>query len=698
MAAARRRYVPAVGPRLRKLLLVVFGFFALLSINSVYLLSISLLEWSSGNTYQNYFYQYMFLGHVLLGLLLILPVIVYGVIHIKNAHSRPNRRAVKVGYALFAVSLVLLISGVVLTRGIPLIEVRDPQVREASYWIHAITPLIAAWLFILHRLAGVRINWRAGATVASVAVVLSLVAMFFQAQDPRRWNEAGPVEGEQYFFPSLARTATGNFIPANVLMRDSYCEECHSDTHEQWSHSVHKFASFNNPAYLFSVRNTRNFSLQRDGDVRAARFCAACHDPVPFFSGAFDDPQFDDVNHPTSQAGITCTACHAITHVNSPRGNGDYTIEEPLHYPFIDSDNELLQWTNRFLVKAKPEFHKKSFLKPLHRSAEFCAGCHKVHLPEELNGYKWLRGQNHYDAWLLSGVSGHGITSFYYPKKPKSCNSCHMPLTASEDFGAAFFDGSDTRKIHDHQFPGANTAIPYLLDMPEDVIEVHREFLTDSLRVDIFGLRRDGTIDGELIAPIRPVVPVIEAGQTYLIEVVVRTLTLGHVFTQGTADSNEVWVDVRVADENGVIAQSGALSPADRTVDPGAHFINAYVIDRDGNRIDRRNPEDIFTALYNHQIPPGAADVVHYRFTVPENASGPLNISAKVNYRKFDTNYMRQFQGAAFQTNDLPIVEIAKDTVSLPIGGAVVVDDSPLPPEWQRWNDYGIGLFRKGGA
>ena len=27
-------------------------------------------------------------------------------------------------------------------------------------------------------------------------------------------------------------------------------------------------------------------------------------------------------------------------------------------------------------------------------------------------------------------------------------------------------------------------------------------------------------------------------------EVVIRTLTLGHPFTQGTVDSNEVWVDV----------------------------------------------------------------------------------------------------------------------------------------------------------
>ena len=31
-----------------------------------------------------------------------------------------------------------------------------------------------------------------------------------------------------------------------------------------------------------------------DGNVQGSRFCAGCHDPVPFFSGAFDDPKFDD--------------------------------------------------------------------------------------------------------------------------------------------------------------------------------------------------------------------------------------------------------------------------------------------------------------------------------------------------------------------------------------------------------------------
>ena len=122
----------------------------------------------------------MFLAHLVLGLVIILPVVIYGIVHIRNAHDRPNRRAVKVGYALFTTALVLLASGVVLTRGLPVVEIRDPQLREVAYWLHVATPLIAAWLFVLHRLAGKRIQWRVGMAVAGVGGAFAVVMLVLQ--------------------------------------------------------------------------------------------------------------------------------------------------------------------------------------------------------------------------------------------------------------------------------------------------------------------------------------------------------------------------------------------------------------------------------------------------------------------------------------------------------------------------------------
>src|SRR4029077_10072489 len=107
-------YVPAVGPRLKKLLLFVFALVALLGANSLYLVSITVQEWLTGLTYQNYFYQVMFLFHLVLGLLWLLPFLAFGIIHLLTARSRRNRRAVRVGYALFTTSIVLLVTGLAL--------------------------------------------------------------------------------------------------------------------------------------------------------------------------------------------------------------------------------------------------------------------------------------------------------------------------------------------------------------------------------------------------------------------------------------------------------------------------------------------------------------------------------------------------------------------------------------------------------
>jgi tetratricopeptide (TPR) repeat protein len=60
----------------------------------------------------------------------------------------------------------------------------------------------------------------------------------------------------------------------------------------------------------------------------------------------------------------------------------------------------------------------------------------------------------------------------------------------------------------------------------------------------------------------------------------------------------------------------------------------------------------------------------------------------------FGTNYTN---GAPFQvTNDLPITTIASDKITFPVEGASEIrisNSKPEIPEWQRWNDYGIGLL-----
>jgi tetratricopeptide (TPR) repeat protein len=777
-----RIYEPAVNPRLKALLVLIFVLFALISANSVYLVFLKVLSWWTGQELGNWFYLQMFFWHVVLGVVVIVPFIVFVAGHLRAALKRPNRQAVRLGFGLLISSLIVLATGIVMVFQRQLFSTTS-LTGQMVYWLHALVPLAIIGFYLAHRMAGPVVKWRyAGVWGGALAVILAGLGLM-HSQDPRQWGVKGA--GDDYFQPSSARTInaegqTGtHFIPEYALMNNDYCLKCHEDAYHSWFHSAHRFSSFNNLPYRQSILDMRKaidkevshvalrrnlneesdeFKKYRSKRLQATRWCAGCHDPVPFFSGKFDDDSFfrdlevhlpidgskwqDPSLHtqPTAHAGLTCIACHGITHINSVKGNGDYTIQQPLEYPFQNSQNKLLQFGNEYLVKAKPDLHKKAMLKDFHRSSEFCNVCHKVSLPFDVNNYKWTRGQNHYDSWHNSGASGFAARSFYHPPTAKKCSDCHMPLIDSQDFG------NIQGQIHNHLFLGANTGLPSLRmhlgqgqTVPRfgdeaNVIRMHQEFLKDKkLRVDLFALRENAEIDGKLHV-LRPGLPELAPGQSYLLEIVVRNQGVGHEFSQGTIDSNEIWADVRVQSGGKLLAASGLLDEHGYN-DAWAHTLNAVVLDRHGNRIDRRNAKDIFVPLFNHQIPPSSSQVIHYRLTVPKDQVEPLTLAVRINYRKFDRLFQDFFMGRlrgsqagmllgaspldhaglfgplrglafakahdARSGPELPISVLTEDQVTLPVRGGAKVATTPgstgeRPPLWERFNDYGVGLLLAG--
>ncbi|MEL6896461.1 MAG: hypothetical protein AAFP90_10195, partial [Planctomycetota bacterium] len=254
--ARRRPTLPPVTKRLRRVLYVVLGLFSLLAANGLYLSGVTFTQWWTGEVFENHFYQLMFLGHLGLGILLIAPVIGFGIVHMIRSRHRRNVRAIRIGYALFFIAIVILVSGVLLTR-VGSFGIVDSSSRSVVYWAHILTPLFAVWLYWLHRLVGSRIKWQIGRRVALVTAVFVAIAIFLQTGDPRLSGDRAPASGRKYFEPSLASTASGKFLEARTLMNDQYCLDCHPDIHNTWIHSAHHFSSFNNPAYRASVRETR---------------------------------------------------------------------------------------------------------------------------------------------------------------------------------------------------------------------------------------------------------------------------------------------------------------------------------------------------------------------------------------------------------------------------------------------------------
>lgn len=561
------------------------------------------------------------------------------------------------------------------------------------------------------------------------------------------------------FAPSSAQTNTGHIIPSNFFMDSEDCGRCHKDIYEQWKSSMHHFASFNNQFYRKAVEYMQDVT-----GTHSSKWCAGCHDHAVFFNGRFDRPIREQIDTPEARNGLGCMSCHAIVHVASTMGNADFTVKYPPLHELASSHNRYIRAMTDFLTYLNPEPHRETFMKPFMReqSAEFCSACHKVHLDVPVNDYRWLRGFNDYDNWQASGVSGEGARSFYYPAKSMVCVDCHMPLVNSHD------PGNHEGKVHSHRFAAANTAVPYA-NQDEAQLQATESFLKSGfITVDIFAaspveaknggttemVRRGDTIQanstfavgeeaeqsgsavirdvGKMEAPLNAPGAAMEPGSTMRVDVVVRTRKIGHFFPGGTVDAFDVWLELQAKDADGrVIFWSGLVTDGGKgPVEPGAHFYRSYQLDAAGNPIDKRNAWQARSLLYVRLIPPGAADVAHYLVRVPKHARGPIQLTAKLNYRKFSWYYTNfayagqprpgqdpallardhngleyVFDAKAIPTDvsgkiqgripDLPIITLAEDCISVPLG----------KPEWrpvvrkedrERWNDWGIGLLLQG--
>jgi hypothetical protein len=484
------------------------------------------------------------------------------------------------------------------------------------------------------------------------------------------------------FFPSSAKTNVGGIIPSNFFMDSATCGECHQDIFKQWNSSAHHFASFNNQFYRKSIEY-----MQSVIGPQPSKWCAGCHDHAVFFNGRFERPIEGQVDTPEARAGLACTSCHAIVHVDSSMGNGGFTIEYPPLHELATSKNPVVKSLDHFLTYLNPEPHRRTFLKPfmVSQGAEFCSACHKVHLDVPVNSYRWFRGFNEYDAWQASGVSGQGARSFYYPKASQDCIGCHMPTVDSRD------PGNRDGKVHAHFFPGANTALPFV---NRDAAQLARQeaFLKSGfITVDLFAVSPEdedapgqpamvrrvpaGGAGGEaapqamtgfavgeeaeqnvpavirevgrVTAPIDAAGAAVAPGSTVRVDAVVRTRTIGHFFPGGTIDAFDVWLELKATDAAGrVIFWSGEVDDGGKgPVETGAHFYRTYQLDAAGNLINKRNAWQSRSVLYTRLIPPGAADTVHFRLRVPKDVVGPIALEARLNYRKF-SHYYTQFSYA----------------------------------------------------
>jgi len=253
-----------------------------------------------------------------------------------------------------------------------------------------------------------------------------------------------------------------------------------------------------------------------------------------------------------------------------------------------------------------------------------------------------------------------------------------------------------------------------------------------------------GPVTAPVTAPLDRVHPAVRRGDTVRVDVVVRTKRVGHFFPGGTVDAYDTWLELKGVDDKGqTIFWSGRVEDNGKgPVEKGAHFYRSLQVDAHGNPINKRNAWATRAVVYVRLIPPGAADTVHFRMKVPEKTGGKITLTARLCYRKFawwntqfafaaerdnyqskpgiapgsvtpgsvtadydDTKYtftqsLRGVSAKSEKIPDLPIVAVAQNEISLDVLPANAPAPQPktqlAKEDWQRWNDYGIGLLLQG--
>ena len=560
------------------------------------------------------------------------------------------------------------------------------------------------------------------------------------------------------FFPSSAQVYGGQKIPSTFFMESESCKRCHEDIYNQWNSSAHHFSSFNNqwyrksieymqdtvgtrpskwcggchdPAVLYAGKmDTPIKQIVHAPEAQAGLGCMMCHSIANVKStmgqGDFylEYPKLHEFAasknpvvrylHDTitklnpephrrvflkpfmrEQTAEFCSSCHKV-HLDVPVN----------HYRWLRGFNEYDNWQ----ASGVSGEGARSFYYP--PKPQQCADCH---MPLERSNDM--------------GNVGGAVHSHRFPAANTAlptANEDAAQLKATEDFLTSEALSVDIFAL------SAATA----MTNKNEASAAHELATTFAVGEEAETAAMPGVNAAArpVTAPLDRVHPAVRRGDTVRIDVVVRTKRVGHFFPGGTVDAYDTWLELKGVDDRGqTVFWSGMVENGGKgPVEKGAHFYRSLQIDGHGNAINKRNAWATRSVVYVRLIPPGAADTVHFRMKIPAKTGNKITLTARLCYRKFSwwgtqfsfagepdvlapgsavtpdyddrkfsfTASMKGVSAKEEKIPDLPIVALAENRVALD----VLTAGAPAPraatqlvkEDWQRWNDYGIGLLLQG--
>ncbi len=277
------------------------------------------------------------------------------------------------------------------------------------------------------------------------------------------------------------------------------CKQCHLDHFNQWSGSMHAYAS-KDP--IFKALNAKG---QRDTNGALGDFCVQCHAPMAKILGLTTDGlNLDEI--PEKYQGITCAFCHQIESVDGDFNNplfwaGDGVLRGAIADPF---PNPVHRSEYRGIMNRKEL-----------KSSDMCGACHDIFTQNQVHL------ERTYWEWKQTSFNQESIA------QQNTCGQCHMP---GRDGIATIYEGVPERRLHDHLMPGVDLAIIDDFPLKEEMKNRVAEELEHLFLTEICVQQGTGG-----------------AGIDFHLE----NVSAGHRFPSGAAIDRRLWVHLKAFDLNG---------------------------------------------------------------------------------------------------------------------------------------------------
>jgi hypothetical protein len=297
-------------------------------------------------------------------------------------------------------------------------------------------------------------------------------------------------------------------LTAEQLRDPQACKKCHPNHFQEWSGSMHAYAS-DDPVFI--AMNKRG---QRETGGMLGNFCVKCHAPMVVAMGATTDG-LNLAQLPAELHGVTCYFCHTVDSVQGTHNN-------PLHL-----EPAAVTMRGEYKDAIKNGVHKSAY-STLHDyyaadSASLCGSCHDIVTPMNAQIERTFQ---EWQGSVFSHLTGN------------TCSNCHMnttPQTTIADFPGV--PGGRTR--FSHQWPAIDSAF---IDFPEK--DAQQQAIKDLLHTELSSA-----------------LCVADYGDgTAAIRVILDNLAAGHGFPSGSAQDRRMWVEIKAYNAAGqVIYQSGVV-------------------------------------------------------------------------------------------------------------------------------------------